>query len=505
MSPARLPTVAIVGRPNVGKSSLFNALIRRRAAIVDATRGVTRDRIYGQAQVAGARFNLVDTGGFEVDADDPIFAAMRDQAQLAIDEADAVIFAVDCRDGLLPADREIADLLRRGGRPCVLAVNKVDGDRQVGLAGEFYELGFARTIMVSALNRLGLAEIGSAVLGSLPIELQEAALAAAPAGVASGRRSTAPDLLELAERAQSETEGEQATAVDWPTEVAVAVVGRPNVGKSSLINCLLGEKRLLVSEVPGTTRDAVDTLVEHGGRRYRLVDTAGLRRKRSIALRLDRYSVVASLNAIDRADAVVLVVDGAQPLADQDLKVAATAERAGKALVLVANKMDLVEAGDRPAAEVLRELRQGLPFVDFAPLCRTSALTGHRVFDILQAIDTVIAQHFRRIPTSAVNRVLHEMMVEQPPPVVGRGRAKFFFGAQVAVAPPTFVVVCRRPDGIPQAYRRFVERRLRDAFGFAGVPLVVAFRSRERQRERSALHRRRGIGKSPAGEDGPDR
>ena len=432
---------------------------------------------------------------------------MRDQAQLAIDESDVVAFVVDCRDGLLPPDRTIADLLRRGRRPCVLVINKVDGERHATQTGEFYELGFAQTVLISALNRLGLVDVVNAVLELLPVELRDAALAAAADPASHGPRQVGPDLLELAERLQLEDVVEEAPEqVELPTEVAVAVVGRPNVGKSSLINCLLGEKRLLVSDVPGTTRDAVDTLVEYSGRRYRLIDTAGLRRKRSIALRIDRYSVVASLNAIDRADAVVLVFDAAQPLADQDLKVAATAARAGKALVLVANKMDLVEAGEKPATEVLRDVREGLPFVEYAPLCPTSATSGQRVFDILQAIDTVIVQHFRRVPTSAVNRVLHKLMVDQPPPVAGHGRAKLFFGAQVAVAPPTFIIVCRRPDAIRQAYRRFVERRLRDEFGFAGVPLVVAFRSRERQSERSAEYRRRaGREKSPPGDDGPDK
>lgn len=492
MSQQRLPTVAIVGRPNVGKSSLFNALVKRKVAIVDPTRGVTRDRLYDQAQLAGARFNLIDTGGFEVETVDPIFTAMRDQAQLAIDEADVVAFVVDCHDGLLPADRTIADLLRRGRRPCVLVINKVDGERQAAQAGEFYELGFAQTVLISALNRLGLADVVTAVLALLPEELSAAAQAAASDPGVRGPRQVGPDLLELAERLQLDDTAEEPPAqAELPSEVAVAVVGRPNVGKSSLINCLLGEKRLLVSDVPGTTRDAVDTLVEYAGRRYRLIDTAGLRRKRSIALRIDRYSVVASLNAIDRADVVVLVFDAAQPLADQDLKVASTAARAGKALVLVANKMDLVEQGDKPAAEVLSDAREQLPFVEFAPLCPTSAASGSRVFDILQAVDAVIVQHYKRVPTSAVNRVLHTLMVDQPPPVVGHGRAKLFFGAQVAVAPPTFIIVCRRPDAIRIAYRRFVERRLRDAFGFAGVPLVVAFRSRERQSERSAEHRRR--------------
>ena len=486
MTAPRLPTMALVGRPNVGKSSLFNALAGRRAAIVDDTRGVTRDRLYAEAAVGGLRFHIIDTGGFEPHTQDPLLSAMRDQAQLAVDEADVVVLVTDCRDGVLPADSEIAALLRRSARPCVLAVNKVDGSSQEPLVHEFTELGFDETLGVSAIHRRGLDELAEAVARRVPPALRAAA---SDDEITATGPLEGQDLVSLAEQAQDEPD-DAAPVTLLPEEITVAVVGRPNVGKSSLINRLLGEDRLLVADIPGTTRDAVDTVLEYNGRRYRLIDTAGLRRKRSIAHRVERYSVVASLSAVSRADVTLLVVDTSAPIADQDRRVAGQCERAGKALILVANKQDLLDEGARARTEVMADLREGFGFVGYAPICPTSAITGRRVFDLLRVVDDVVQEHFRRVPTSAVNKVLEQLERDHPAPVAGRARAKLLFGAQVAVAPPTFIVVCRRPDAILTAYRRFVERRLREAFGFDGTPMVVAFRSREGQRLRA--QRKRG-------------
>ncbi len=491
MSFSRLPVVAVVGRPNVGKSSLYNALVGRRAAIVDNSRGVTRDRLYDEARLGELRFHVVDTGGIEPDSKDPILKAMREQAHLAIDEADVVVFLVDGRDGVLPADREIASLLRRSSCPHVLAINKIDDAHHDGEAYEFAELGLEPSVALSAIHRRGFEELEQIILELLPAALGESATADARAQAAADEAGD--DLLAQAEAAQGQPDdGDEEPNWDgMPEEISVAVVGRPNVGKSSMINKLLGEERLLVADMPGTTRDSVDTVLTYGERRYRLIDTAGLRRKRSIAHRLERYSVVASLNAVSRAQVVVLVIDADQPVADQDQQVAAHAARHHKALVVAANKMDLVRRGDRPRRDVLESLRDSLRFIDYAPVVPVTAKTGHRVFDVLVAVEEVASRAFKRIPTSAVNRVLQELTRHQPPPVVARGRAKLLFGAQVATSPPTFVIVCRRPDALQRAYRKFVERRLREAFDFAGVPLLVAFRSRERQAERSKQRRKK--------------
>jgi GTP-binding protein len=476
----RLPTIAVVGRPNVGKSSLFNALAGRRMAIVDDTRGVTRDRLVAEAGLEGLRFWVVDTGGIEPGSRDPVFAAMREQAQLAIDEADAIVFLVDGRDGVLPPDRDIAALLRRSGRPWLLAVNKIDDDKHALRVYEFSELGHDVPLPLSAMHRRGLDALAERLRAILPEPLRLSAERAAQA-----EESADEDLLALAEAAQAAQDAHSEPWEEPPEQLAVAVVGRPNVGKSSLINRLLGEDRLLVADMPGTTRDAVDSELEYGGRRFTLIDTAGIRRKRSIALQLERFAVVASLNAVQRAQVVVLVLDASQPLSDQDQQVASHAERAGKPVVVALNKVDLLAAGDEEQKRVQQEVRDGLGFMAEVPVLPLSALRGKRVFDVLRAALDVGARSTRRVPTSLLNRAIEGLQREHPPPMAGQARAKLLFGAQVAIAPPTFVIVCRRPDAIPRAYRRFVERRLRESFDLGGVPLRVAFRSREGQARRS--------------------
>ncbi|MFH1807370.1 MAG: ribosome biogenesis GTPase Der [Pseudomonadota bacterium] len=486
MQQDRLPTIAVVGRPNVGKSSLFNALAGRRLAIVDNSRGVTRDRLIAEASLPGMHFIAVDTGGIEPTSKDPIFAAMREQAQLAIDEADAIVFLVDSRDGVLPPDRDIVELLRRSGRPWILAVNKIDDVRHEDRVYEFTELGHDAPLGISSMHKRGFEELADRLREILPEALRRSAEQAAQA-----EETSEEDLLALAEAAQREPDARAEPWDEAPDEFAVAVVGRPNVGKSSLINRLLGEERLLVADMPGTTRDAVDSVIEFGGRRFRLIDTAGLRRKRSIGHQLERFAVVASLNAVQRAQIVVLVLDATQPLADQDQQVASHAIRAGRAVVVALNKIDLLEPGEEVIREIQQRVRDGLGFVDEVTVLPMSAAKGKRVFDMLRAVDDAGVRSLRHIPTSLVNRTIEALMRHHPPPMAGAARAKLLFGAQVAVSPPTFVIVCRRPDCIPRSYRRYVERRLREDFEFGGVPLRVAFRSREGQARRSKRRARR--------------
>lgn len=501
----RVPTVAVVGRPNVGKSSLFNALVGRRAAIVDDSRGVTRDRLYDMARLHDLSFHLIDTGGIEPDTHDPVLVAMRDQANLALDEADFIIFLTDGQSGVLPADRDIAMFLRRKQIPCAVVVNKIDDAHHDNKIHEFSEMGIDPIIGLSAIHRRGFEALLDTMVATLPPALVEAGRNhnVELVSEAYGDDFAPPDdegdedLVTLAEAAQDEAEAEaiegmlpRGPQLELPDEISVAVVGRPNVGKSSLINSLLGEDRLLVADMPGTTRDAVDTVMEYGAHRYRLIDTAGLRRKRSIGHRLERYSVVASLNAVSRAHVVILVIDGSQPVSDQDQQVASHAARAGKALVVAVNKMDLVRQSDRSRSEVLQNVADGLRFIEFAPRVPIAAKQGKHVFDVILAVEDVVGHYFKRASTSAINRVITDLVRHRPPPVFGNSRTKLLFGAQVAVAPPTFVIVARRPDAIPRAYRKFVERSLREAFDFFGVPLRVAFRTRERQKQRSAKLRK---------------
>jgi GTP-binding protein len=438
-----LPLVAIVGRPNVGKSRLFNRLTGTRDAIVANVPGVTRDRNYAEVEWEGRLFNLVDTGGFEPDAEDALLAQMREQAQLAIEEADTVIVVFDGKEGLLPADWEITDLMRRSRKRVYFAVNKVDIDRHETRVIDFHELGVHPLFAISAEHGRGVDELMDEVSRDCP-----------DADEVRAARQIADD------------------------EVRVAVIGRPNVGKSTLINRLVGEDRLLTSEVPGTTRDAIDTLLETDAGRFLLIDTAGVRRRRSIARAIEKYSVIKAFGSIDRADVALLLLDGPEGPTDQDGRLLQLVEEKGRGVVFLVNKWDLVEKDTHTAAEYAGALRARFASSGHAPVEFISALEGKRVHRVLQRAQDVHAAAGRRIPTAELNRFLSEATARVQPPMYRNRRLKLLYMTQVAVRPPRFVVVCNYPRSVPVHYRRYLAHQLREAYGFEGSPIRLHFRPR---------------------------
>jgi GTP-binding protein len=433
-----VPIVAIVGRPNVGKSTLFNRLVGGRRAIVDDMPGVTRDRLYGECEWRGRQLVLVDTGGFDPDATG-IMVQVRAQAEHAVAEADVIVFLVDAREGLSPADVEVAGLLRRAAtRPILLAVNKVDSASQESLAADFHRLGFDPLIPVSAEQGQGIGELLDAVVARLP----EAPPAEAPSGA-----------------------------------ITVAIVGHPNVGKSSLLNCILGAERVVVSPEPGTTRDAIDTRFSYEGRDYILVDTAGIRAKGRLGRSVERYSVSRALAAIRRADVALIVLDGAEGVTVQDTKIGGEAHAAGCATILVVNKWDL-RAGQREAVgDLQRDLRDKFKYLDYAPVAFVSALSGLRVMDLFHKIDEVAGARAFRVPTPELNAVMREA-VSRRPPAAERGRpVRIRYATQVAINPPTFLLFSTASD-LHFSYQRYLENCLRRAFGFPGTPIRVSVRGR---------------------------
>jgi GTP-binding protein len=498
------PLIALVGRPNVGKSTLFNRIVRRRAAIVEDVPGVTRDRNYLDFSWDGRELSAVDTGGFEPvagrregDAGRRLVRQVQEQAQLAVDEASAVVLVVDGREGPTAVDRAVADLLRRSGKPLFVAVNKVDGPHtaeEIPLA-EFYTLGFGEVHPVSAEHGRGVAELVEAILSALQVPPggqgdagsgegagEEGGARARGGGTGArrrrGRSRGAPD--ETREPAEP-PEGGGPPPEGETGEIRIAVVGRPNVGKSTLVNALLGQPRLVVSEVPGTTRDSIDTVLERGGRRFVVTDTAGLRRKRSIALRVEQYSVVRAMRAIDDAEVVALVLDATEAGSDQDAKLAGLVAEKGRALLLVVNKWDVAAAAGATREWYREELRKRLPFVAWAPLLFASARDGTGVEKILGEAARLAAEYRARFPTPRLNGLLAAIQEQHPAPLA-RGRpVKLFYMAQVGASPPTFVVQCSRPEAIGEAYRRFVENRFRAAFRLR-VPVRFVYRERQRRR-----------------------
>lgn len=434
-----VPTIAIVGRPNVGKSTLFNRLLRGRKAIVDDTPGVTRDRLYGEFDWRGRRFILVDTGGYEPHATG-IMALVRAQARQAVAEADAILFLVDAKEGLTPTDAEVAGLLRKAGqRPILLVVNKVDAVSQEALTAEFHRLGFSPVFSVSAEQGQGIGELLDAVASTLP---------------------------------QAESPPQEADAI------TVAVIGRPNVGKSSLVNRILGADRVLVSPEPGTTRDAVDTRFSYRGRDYILVDTAGIRAKGRIGRSVERYSVSRALAAVRRADVALILLDGVEGVAEQDTKIAGEALEAGCASMLVVNKWDR-RAGEGDAEREYRlALQEKFKYLAFAPIAFVSALTGDRVMDLFRQIDAVAAERERRIPTPELNAVIQEAVTRRPPPAE-RGRAvRLRYATQVGIKPPTFLCFATAAHGLHFSYLRYLENCLRQVYGFRGTPIRLVIRGR---------------------------
>ena len=437
------PVIAIVGRPNVGKSTLFNRIAGGRKAIVENEPGVTRDRNYADVTWGDGAFTLIDTGGFEPVSKDRMFIQMREQCQLAMDESDAILFVMDGKDGLAPSDKEIADILRRQEKPVFYVVNKVDGPKHEDKVFEFYGLGVEPIYSISAEQRYGVNDLVDEVVRSLP--------------------------------ASAEEEND-------PQATKVAVVGRPNVGKSSLINRFLGYKRVIVDEAPGTTRDAIDTYFERDGKRYILVDTAGIRRKSRISLRLEKYSIVEALRTIDRCDVAILVLDSKEGVTDQDAHIGGFIHEKGKGCILAMNKWDLIEKDSQTMVEFEGKVQENLKYLSYAPILFISAFTGQRVSKILDVVDQVAEQAKRRIPTASLNKYFGRWVEEVTPPLYKNRRVQLNYITQVSTAPPTFVISTNHPDGIHFSYERYLINKMREHFGFEGVPIRLLFRKKGKGR-----------------------
>ncbi len=435
------PVVAIVGRPNVGKSTLFNGLAGEMISIVKDTPGVTRDRIYADVDWLDRKFTLIDTGGIEPESKDIILSQMREQAQIAIDTADVIIFITDVRQGLVDADSKVADMLRRSGKPVVLVVNKVDNfDKYMPDVYEFYNLGIGEPIPVSAASRLGIGDM-----------LDEVA-------------------AHFREKSADEEEDERPR---------IAIVGKPNVGKSSIVNRLLGEQRVIVSDVAGTTRDAIDTEVTHDGKQYVFIDTAGLRRKSRIKEELERYSIIRTVTAVERADVVLVVIDAAEGVTEQDAKIAGIAHERGKGIIIVVNKWDAIEKNDKTMREYESRVRQILSFMPYAEIMYVSARTGQRIPKLFDKIDMVIANQTLRVATGVLNEIMMEAVALQQPPSDKGKRLKLYYITQVSVKPPTFVIFVNDKELMHFSYTRYLENKIREAFGFKGTSLKFFIRERK--------------------------
>jgi len=495
-----IPLVAIVGRPNVGKSTLFNRVIGSRTAIVEDRARTTRDRLYGDGEWNGRRFVLIDTGGLEVDTDDPIELRVQEQARLAIAEADVIVFVVDAAVGMTPADLEAAELLRRATAPVIVAVNKADNEKRELEAAEFHTLGWEETYPISASHGRGTGDLLDAMVWALPPESEaeiarkqrEAEADAWADEVAAGRlepfvvgdpeEDLDGDDGVLDEAAAEAARWDAALAAEADTSpAAIAFVGRPNVGKSSLLNALLGEERTIVSDIPGTTRDAIDTRLAWGRSEIVLIDTAGIRRRGKVASgpSAERYSTMRALTALSRADVAVLVIDAVEGLTSQDAHVAGYAVEEGKGLVLAVNKWDLVEdKTDRTFDQYVEWIRNDAPFLEFAPVVSISAKTRQRIGRVLELAVDIWAERRKRVPTGELNRMLMAATDRTPPPLVRGKRPKLFYATQAAISPPTFVFFASDASSVHFSYRRYLENRLRETFGFHGTPVRLVFRDR---------------------------
>lgn len=435
------PIVAVVGRPNVGKSTLFNALAGEKIAIVKDTPGITRDRIYADASWLDRGFTIIDTGGIEPDSKDIILSQMREQAQIAIDTADVIIFLVDVKQGLQDADTQVADMLRRAKKPVILAVNKVDSfQKYMADVYEFYNLGIGEPFPISATNRLGIGELLDEVISHF---------------------------------------GEEVAGEEEDDRIKVAIVGKPNVGKSSIINRLIGENRLIVSDIAGTTRDAVDTQITHNGKEYVFIDTAGLRRKNKIKEELERYMIIRTVSAVERADIAVLVIDAVEGVTEQDAKIAGIAHDRGKAIIIAVNKWDAVEKDNKTVQEYTQKIRQVLSFMSYAEIMFISAVSGQRLMKLYDVIETVNENHSMRIATGVLNEIVTEAVALQQPPSDKGKRLRIYYTTQVAVKPPTFVIFVNDKDLMHFSYLRYLENQIRDTFGFVGTPLKFFVRERK--------------------------
>ena len=435
------PIAAIIGRPNVGKSTLFNALAGQQISIVKDTPGVTRDRIYADVSWLGYTFTIIDTGGIEPDSKDVILSQMREQAEIAIDTADVIIFITDVRDGLVDSDYEVGRIIRRSGKPIVLVVNKVDNFQKFqNDVYEFYNLGLGDPVPISSSGKLGLGEMLDAVVSHFP------------------------------------DPGEEEAEDDRPH---VTIVGKPNVGKSSLINKLTGENRVIVTDIAGTTRDAIDTVIHHSERDYVFIDTAGLRRKSKIKEDIERYSIIRTVTAVERADVVVLMIDAQEGVTEQDTKIAGIAHERGKGVIIAVNKWDAIEKDDKTMNKFTARIREKLAFMSYAEILYISAKTGQRVDKLFDTIDMVLENQAMRISTGVLNEILSEATaLKQPPSDKGR-RLRLYYITQVAVKPPTFVIFINDKELTHFSYTRYIENQIRNTFGFRGTPIRFIYRERK--------------------------
>jgi GTP-binding protein len=435
----RLPTIAIVGRPNVGKSTLFNRLLGRHLALVNETAGVTRDRHYGEAEWLGHAFRLIDTGGLLFEDASEIMQAVREQTDYAISEADLILLVTDARDGMTATDQEIALRLRKAGKGVLLIANKVETEAIASTTTPFYELGFGAPYCISAEHSRGVGEVLDAIIAQFP-EL--------------------PDVQDIS------------------SGVQVAIVGRPNVGKSSLVNRILGENRLLVTETPGTTRDAIDSQVRVNRKLYTLIDTAGMRKPRRIDASLEKATVAMALRRIQRCDVAVLMLDAVSGIGEQDVRIATYIERQGKACVIAINKWDAIEKESNTYQAYVQRIHDAMPFLTHAPILSLSALSGQRTMKLFSLIDAVLEESQRRLPASILNTFLKTITEQRPAPAYRGQFVKFSFLVQTLVQPPTFLCFVNRPEGVIQHYQRYLENQIRRHFGFAGTPIRISFRKK---------------------------
>ncbi|WP_027954429.1 ribosome biogenesis GTPase Der [Halobacillus kuroshimensis] len=434
----RKSVIAIVGRPNVGKSTIFNRLVGERISIVEDTPGVTRDRIYAEAEWLTSTFNVIDTGGIEI-GDEPLLVQMRAQAQVAIDEADVIVFMVNGRDGITGADEEVAKLLFKSNKPVVLAVNKVDNPQMRENIYEFYSLGFGEPFPISGTHGLGLGDLLDEVVKHFPERIEE--------------------------------------EVDDDT-IRFSLIGRPNVGKSSLVNSLLGQERVIVSDIAGTTRDAVDSPFTKDGRDYVIIDTAGMRKRGKVYESTEKYSILRALKAIERSDVVLTLIDADTGIQEQDKKIAGYAHEAGKAVVIVVNKWDTLETDEKTMKEFEDKVRDNFRYLDYAPIVYLSAKTKKRIHTLLPRVLEVSENHAKRVQTNVLNEVIMDALAMNPSPSIKGQKLKIFYAAQVSVKPPSFVVFVNEPELMHFTYERFLENRIREAFGFEGTPIKIFARKR---------------------------
>ena len=439
------PIVAIVGRPNVGKSTLFNALAGEMISIVKDTPGVTRDRIYAEVTWLNKEFTLIDTGGIEPDSRDIILSQMREQAQIAIDTADVIVFLTDVKQGLQDSDSKVADMLRRSGKPVVLVVNKVDSfEKYMSDVYEFYNLGIGDPMPISAASRLGIG-----------------------------------DMLDEVTKYFPDGSGEE----EEDERPRIAIVGKPNVGKSSIVNKLLGKNRVIVSDIAGTTRDAIDTAIKHNGKEYVFIDTAGLRRKNKIKEEIERFSIIRTVTAVERADVVLMVIDATEGVTEQDAKIAGIAHERGKGIIIVVNKWDAIEKNDRTMNEFEAQIRQTLSYMPYAEIMYISALTGQRLGKLYDMIDMVMENQTLRVATGVLNEIMAEAVALQQPPSDKGKRLKLYYITQVSVQPPTFVIFVNDKELMHFSYTRYLENKIREAFGFRGTSLKFFIRERKEKEQ----------------------